>query len=125
MAEFLVDANILIVIFRGNRDLAVLIDKLDCAIDTTIYSELIQGSKNKAEVEKIELALTSFELIHFNENISRRTIKLIKTYSKSHGLLFGDAVIAATCLENDLELITINLKDFRFVKGLKVSVPKL
>ncbi len=33
--------------------------------------------------------------------------------------MFRDAIIAATCLENDLTLITYNVKDFRFIKGLK------
>ena len=31
----------------------------------------------------------------------------------------GDALIAATCLENKLELMTNNQKDFRKVKNLK------
>ncbi len=39
--------------------------------------------------------------------------------------MFGDAVIAATCLENDLQLVTFNAKDFRFIKGLRPKVPKV
>ena len=35
--------------------------------------------------------------------------------------MFGDATIAATCLENDLTLITLNLKDFRFIKDLNIQ----
>ncbi len=37
--------------------------------------------------------------------------------------MFGDAIIAATCLENNLILITYNVKDFRFVNGLKITQP--
>lgn len=125
MIEYLVDTNIFIHILKGNAELASLVDGLNCAIDTTVYVELIQGSKNKADVEKIELALTEYKLIHFSEDISRRTIALIRTYSKSHGLLYADAVIAATCVENDLTLLTLNNRDFRFIKGIKTREAKL
>ena len=76
-------------------------------------------------MKRIETALRQFGILHFDENISRHTIDLIRTYSKSHGLMFGDAVIAATCLEYSLELVTFNAKDFRFIKGLRYRVPKL
>jgi predicted nucleic acid-binding protein len=125
MAESIIDANILVAVFRGDAKLAAFVERLDCAIDITIYVELIQGSKNKVEVVRIRRALDQFPLIFLDEDISRRTIDLIATYSKSHGLLLADALIAATCLENNLELITFNSKDFRFIKGLKFRVPKL
>ncbi len=37
--------------------------------------------------------------------------------------MLGDAIIAATCLENNLTLITYNAKDFRFINGLKILMP--
>jgi len=37
----------------------------------------------------------------------------------------GDAIIAAACIENNLKLVTFNAKDFRFIKGLEIDVPKL
>jgi predicted nucleic acid-binding protein len=124
MADFLLDANILIGVFRGESELKTYVESLDSTIDTTVYVELIQGAKNKREVEKIEIVLRQFAILHFNEKISRRTIELIRAYSKSHGLRFGDAIIAATCMEHGLKLVTFNVKDFRFIKGLKIRVPK-
>jgi len=96
MIEFLIDTNIFIAILKGDVKLKSFIESLDCAIDTTVYAELIQGSKNKAEVQKIEKYLTRFELVHFDYAISQKTLELIRTYSKSHNLMFGDAIIAAT-----------------------------
>ncbi len=123
MIKYLVDTNILIAILKGNAKLKLFVENLACALDTTVYVELIQGAKNKSEVQKIEIYLTQFELIHFDKKISQKVIELIRTYSKSHGLMFGDAVIAATCLENDLTLITYNVRDFRFIKDLKILQP--
>jgi predicted nucleic acid-binding protein len=96
-----------------------------CAIDTTVYVELIQGAKNKAEIALIEKQLKTFPVIYFKEAISRRVIDLIRTYSKSHNLLLGDAIIAATCLEYDLALVTFNIRDFRFIEGLVVTAPEI
>lgn len=123
MVEYLIDANIYIAILKGDVKLKYLVENLAGALDVVVYIELIQGAKNKGEVQTIEKYLTRFELIHFSETISKKSIELIRTYSKSHGLLLGDAIIAATCLENDLTLITLNVKDFRFIKSLKILKP--
>jgi predicted nucleic acid-binding protein len=123
MAEYLLDANVLIAVFRGDRDLETFVEGMDATIDTTVYVELIQGAKDKHDVRRIEKALGRFNIVHFDERISKQTIDLIRTYSKSHGLLLGDAIIAASCIQHKLTLITFNARDFRFIKGLKTLVP--
>lgn len=123
MIEYFIDTNIFIAVLKGNAKLKSFVENLSCALDTTVYAELIQGAKNKAEVQKIERYLTRFKLIHFDQTVSLKTIEIIRSYSKSHGLMFGDAIIAATCLENDLTLVTYNVKDFRFISGLKITKP--
>ncbi len=70
MIEYLIDTNIFIAILKGYAKLKSFIEHLECALDTTVYAELIQGSKNKSEVIKIEKYLTRFELIHFDAPIS-------------------------------------------------------
>lgn len=123
MAEYLPDTNIFIAIFKGDAKIKSLIENSDSGINTIVYLELIQGAKNKAEVTKIEKYLNRFELIHFDKRVSQRSIELVRTYSKSHGLMLPDAIVEATCLENDLTLMTYNVKDFRYIKGLKIRTP--
>ena len=41
-------------------------------------------------------------------------------YSLSHKLSIPDALIAATALNYDIELYTYNIKDFRFIDGIKL-----
>ena len=123
MAEHLPDTNIFIAIFKGDAKLKTLIESCDSAINTIVYLELIQGAKNKTDINKIEKYLMQFELIHFDKATSQRAIELVRNYSKSHGLMLPDAVVAATCLENTLTLITFNNKDFRFINGLKAIQP--
>lgn len=123
MAEHLSDTCIFIAIFKGDAKLKALVESSGSALNTIVYLELIQGAKNKAEVGKIEKYLNRFELIHFDKSVSQKAIELVRTFSKSHGLMLPDAVIAATCLENDLTLITFNTKDFRFIGNLKFLKP--
>lgn len=124
MAGSLADTNVFIAVFKGDRPLGERIRADRPALSTIVYLELIQGSKNKTEVRKIEKLLKFFRVFHFDEAIGRRSIDLIRKYSKSHGLLLADAVIAATCLENELRLVTFNAKHFQFIQGLTIDVPK-
>lgn len=102
MAEYLPDTNIFIAIFKGNAKLKTLVEGFESAINTIVYLELIQGAKSKPDVNKIEKYLNRFELLHFDKSVSQRAIELVRNYSKSHGLMLPDAIIAATCLENNL-----------------------
>lgn len=119
MAEHLPDTNVFIAILKGDATLKNLVESSDSAVNTIVYLELIQGAKTKKEVIKIEKYLNRFELIHFDKDVSEMAIELTRTYSKSQ----PDAVIAATCLENDLTLLTYNVKDFQFIKNLKFLKP--
>ncbi len=47
---------------------------------------------------------------------------LIDRYSNTHGLMLGEAQIAAY-LEYDLTLVTYTAKDFWFIANLKMTVP--
>jgi predicted nucleic acid-binding protein len=124
MPDSLADTNIFIAIFNDDLYLKDLIISSRPAVSTVVHLELIQGSKNKTEIKKIERLLSFFEAVHFDRSIALRSIELIRKYSKSHGLLLADAVIAATCLENNLKLITFNVRDFRFIKDLRVEAPE-
>ena len=76
--------------------------------------------KNKKEVSLIKKTFTDFEIIEINESISIKAQKLIEQFSKSHGLLIPDALIAATALEFQLPLSTLNVSDFKFIPNLQI-----
>ncbi|HBB95788.1 MAG TPA: hypothetical protein DC054_10390 [Blastocatellia bacterium] len=50
---------------------------------------------------------------------------LIRAYSNTHGLLLADALIAATCLDLNLTLVTYNVNDFHFIEDLKYLKPSV
>jgi len=123
MAEFLIDTNVLSRIFTGDKNVKDFIETLDAAVCTVVYVECLQGSKSNREKRIVESYLTRFELNHITFDISTRTIDLIRTYSNSHGLLLADALIAATCLDSNLKLVTYNVNDFHFIQNLEFLTP--
>ncbi|CAN5801419.1 type II toxin-antitoxin system VapC family toxin [soil metagenome] len=123
MIDYLPDTNVLSRIFKGDLEIRKFVESLECAIDATVYIECLQGSKANQEKRIIEKYLMRFPLLPITPESSVRAIDLIRSYSNSHGLLIGDALIAATALENDLTIVTYNMDDFKFVQDLKWLKP--
>ena len=56
--------------------------------------------------------------------VSNQFLQLMATYSLSHKLSIPDALIAATALVHNVELFTLNVKDFHFIPGLTLFEPE-
>ncbi len=126
MAEYLIDTNVLSKIFYGNIDVKSFVESLDeIGIETIVYIECIQGSISNADKTRIKKTLKNLKFYQLAKEIGQKAIELIDTYSNSNGLLLADAIIAATTLEYDLTLVTYNVSDFKFVKGLKLLKPSV
>ena len=123
MNTYLPDTNVFSRIFKGNADLKKFIETNPSVIRSTIYIENIQGSKSNQEKYLIKKYLDNFPLLPVDSSVSIRAIELIDTYSNSRGLLLGDALIAASALENDLTVLTYNINDFKFIQDLKYLKP--
>ena len=82
--------------------------------------ELYYGALNKRELNKIKRALSKFNILPLNEEITEIAINLIEKYSKSHGLKIPDALIASTAIYYDISLWTYNIKDFCFIEDLSL-----
>ncbi len=48
-------------------------------------------------------------------------MSLIDQHALSHGLQLGGALVAATAIENNMTLLTSNLKHFRPISGLSIE----
>ena len=122
---YLCDSCILIDYLRGDdatHDILNADRKLGLGMSAVTMMELIVGAFNKREIQLIKKTFADFNILELNEAISVRAKNLIEQYSKSHGLLIPDALIAATALEYDLPLFTANISDFRFIPGLELKL---
>ncbi len=115
-----VDTNILIEILKANKQTIEIIQTFDeeLVISSVSVMELYYGAINKAELKKLEKFVANFRVEHLNEEVSRQSTALVKTYAKSHGLDIPDCLIAATALVLGGKLFTYNVKDFRYIAGL-------
>src|SRR5436853_489201 len=123
MAEVLIDTNVLSRVFTGDKAVKEFIENLDAAVCMVVYIECLQGSKSNREKRIVESYLSRFELHHrFQHFFSHhRTDSGLFKYAR---LILGRrALIAASCLEHNLTLVTYNVKDFTFIGGLKHLAP--
>jgi predicted nucleic acid-binding protein len=123
----LFDTDILIWIQRGNQRAAALVEKEEERfISVLTYMELLQGAREKRQHGHIQdfLREFSFEILPLSENIGHRAAIYVEEFSLAYGLRAGDALIAATATEGGLSLCTSNVKHYRPIKGLKLTVFK-
>jgi len=117
------DTNILIELYKNNQTIISNLQKIgeeNIAISAVTAAELIFGALNKKELQLIKKDIDSLVVIHINDLISHKFIELMLKYSKSHGISIPDALIAATALVKDLEIYTINKKDFKYIESIKL-----
>lgn len=121
------DTDIFIWTQRGNEKAARLFEKAEEKyLSVQTYMELLQNAKNKTQHKftKDFLADFGFIVLPFTENIGHRASIYVEEYSLSSGIGTGDAIIAATAVENNMLLASSNVKHFRVIKDLQFKVFK-
>jgi len=121
--NYLLDTCILIDYLRGDPsvyDLLAKDEKIKLSMSTITMMELMIGALNKREVIYIQKAFSKIDIIYIDNDISKMAEDFIIQYSKSHNLQIDDALIAATAIKMNIELITYNVSDFRFIPNIKL-----
>jgi predicted nucleic acid-binding protein len=110
--------------YRGNTQIASVFEQIKqdtrIAVPDVVRAELFFGAKNKHELQFIRKDLNSFTILPILPEISTRAVKLVEDYCLSHKMDFHDALIASTAIFYDIELYTLNMKDFLFIPELKL-----
>jgi len=121
------DTDIFIWAQRGNEKAAKVMEKSnERFLSVQTYMELLQCAKNKTQHKYVKDFLSSFgfTVLPLTENIGHRASIYIEEYTLSSGLRSGDAIIAATAVENSLVLASGNSKHFKVVKELQLKIFK-
>ncbi len=121
------DTDIFIWAERGNKKAAKLMEKAEerfLSIQT--YMELLQCAKNKTQHKHVKDFISSFGFIvlPLTENIGHRASIYVEEYTLSSSIRSGDAIIAATAVENNMILSSSNVKHFKMIKELKLKAFK-
>ncbi len=120
MSKYLVDTTILIDHLRGNIKAKQFIEEQQPYVSTITIAELVQGARDKNELKSVRQLCGSLHEVSIDKKVSKRGIALLFDLHLSCGLMFLDALIAATALENNLLLITGNIKHFNKIDSLQL-----
>ena len=121
--NYLLDTCLLIDYLRGESSVYNLLvnnAEIKLSMSTVTMMELTIGAFNQREVNYIQKAFKEIDVIYIDKDISKTAEDLIIKYSKSHNLQINDALIAATSMKMNVELITYNVSDFKFIPDLKL-----
>lgn len=116
------DTDVLIWIERGHLKAARLLDRAESrAITLQSYLELLQCAKDKQQQKRTKdfIRELQIEVLPLTENIGHRASVYIDQYSLSHSLRAGDALIAATAVENGQPLCSANAKHYKCLPDLE------
>jgi len=120
----LCDTNIFIEIFKNNALIISAVEQIlsqdQILISDVVRAELFFGARDKRELRLIRKYLDGIEVLPIQADISNMAAEFVEQYCLSHKLSFHDALIAATAISHDIELFTLNIKDFIFIPQLNL-----
>jgi predicted nucleic acid-binding protein len=126
VAEILLDSDVIIAWLRGNAPfverIPELLDRGEILVWTPIsVAEIFAGTRKHEEV-RIQNLFSILETLPLSAEAGRKAGHYLSTYSKSHSVRLGDALIAATARLHGMPLWTLNkkhypMKDIRFYGG--------
>jgi predicted nucleic acid-binding protein len=124
--QIVCDTNVFINLLKNDEPTIIAIEKIgsqNIIIPMISAMELFKGAGNKDELKDIQEFINSYSSLNLNSKGVELALEYIKKYHLSYNLGLADALIAASVVVADLQLFTFNVKDFDFIKGLKLYFP--
>ncbi len=122
----LLDTDVLIDFFRGNKKAEVFINTHNARIilSSIVVAELYAGVKGDSEQDAIDAFVSLFRVVPVSADIGKAGGLYKRDYAKSHGIGLADGILAATSETENAELKTLNTKHYPMLKNLKPAYLK-
>jgi len=120
--NYLIDSNVLIdymagvIPAKGSDFVETLFDK-QFLISVVTKIEVLGYNDLPHKMSAMRSFVSLSDILPLNESVTEKTIELKRSFRK---MKLGDAIIAATAIDNNLTLITRNTADFKFIPRLTV-----
>lgn len=121
----LVDTDIWIDFLRGVSQAVDFVDQLPdiVCISAVSVAELYAGVRDGKEREVLGDLLTSLKILPLDDISAAHGGLIRRDFGRSHGVGLSDALIAATTLQHDCQLFTLNIKHYPAIPKAQVTKP--
>ncbi len=115
MIEYLRSPN------KQNTQFVKLFQSNELSISVISIFELYNGAKSESKKKDIEILCNEIEIIDFNFETAKLASEIyLNLRSKNKLIEFGDILIAATALQYDFIVATLNRKHFERIENLQI-----
>lgn len=126
--QYLLDTNICIHFFKGKYDLIDKLEKiglLNCAISEITLAELVFGAENSTSTKKNHTVIEEFvdyiSVLPIYNSIYLYGKEKARLRKKGTMVSDFDLLIGCTAVENDLIMVTENIREFERISKIKLE----
>ncbi len=120
----IIDTDVLIWYMKGNEKAYKVIENSEnFLISVVTYMELVQGMRNKNELNHFRMALHGWntKILYISEEISIKAMFFVEQHYLSHSIQLADALIGATAISHGLPILTGNDKHYKIIKDIQIK----
>ena len=120
----IIDTDVLIWYLKGNEKAYRVVENLNhFFISVVTYMELVQGMRNKKELNNLRSALHlwNVQVLYISEEISAKAMFYVEQHFLSHSMQLADALIGATAITYGTPILTGNDKHYNLLKDLQIK----
>lgn len=126
--KYLIDSNVCIHFFRGKYNIIEKFTEVgmqNCAISEITLAELVFGAEKSDNPKKnhklIEKFIGQLSILPIFDAIKAYGKEKARLQSEGKMISDFDLLIGCTSIENDLIMVTENVKEFNRIKGIKIE----
>ena len=119
-----VDTDVLIWYMKGNENAYNAVENTEnFSISVVSYMELVQGMRNKNELNTLRKALNGWnaKILYISEEISVKAMFFVEQHYLSHSIQLSDSLIGATAIAYGLPILTGNDKHYKIMKNIQLK----
>ncbi len=119
----LLDSSVVIDLQRGNPEVINKVYEFaqeNIFVTPIVIAEFYRGARDKHELAKCRKLIAKFKILTLNEDVVRTFTQFFDQFSLSHRPSIPDMLIAATAINYNISLYTLNKKDFHFIPSIQL-----
>ena len=106
---------------KFHTTLYLIPENIELFVSSVSMYELYMGATTKEKENDIRILTEDLQILPFTDAVAFKAAQLYHLLKKQNKLIeFRDIFIAATCLVNDLPLVTLNKNHFKRIEGLNL-----